>query len=215
MREEVQDAEDAAFQEQDHHLCNMMLCLHYSRHQVESYLEKGLLTQIIHLTFQYYVWLMDHILWVSEKHKCWQRGSAEATLEHFKKGLWKVRHFSPMYTIFIPQVYIFLRDAADKSFFHPKMNKVLWNPSLKSSELKTKEDKVPKPTVLWFTICQSRLLHNLFDWVHKVADCPLGTIRTPKAWRKAASNLANLLSANSTLDKQAKLKEVVKKLKGS
>ena len=202
LLEEVREAESPAFELQEDNIRAYLQNRNYREEEVEDCLGKGLIPRLSLLSFKHCTHLIDHIKQISDKHGVWEGGLAEATLLHCQKGLWKVRQHSPTHNTFILKMHIFLRDEADKSFFSPKMNEVLWRhqPGISARHPDTDEEP-PKPGLTRCNACRSRVFHTLFGKEFTSAQCPFSGLGSNSSRREAVRKLLSALRDDATADK--------------
>jgi hypothetical protein len=99
---------------------------HYSSKYIETYLQTSLLSKITNDSFQNFFDLADAIRQLSIDLPQWEGGPAKAMLDYHASKLWDICQYAISRKQLILQVYIYLRDAQAKEFYHEAMIGALW-----------------------------------------------------------------------------------------
>jgi hypothetical protein len=207
--ENIEEARETAFEQQDDYLYVIMANRHYTEREIETYQETGGLGMITRSTYQNYLSLLNTIrqrYHDAPRGTPWTSTQAHGLLVHHSNKLLALRVNANTKGHFILRAYTYLRDAQDSKFYHPSMTKYLWNQltSLKTpparndgTELDNTQqapDRCPH--------CRNRALHSKLHLPHTKTKCPFKDVDQGTA-RKGAGKGVTLLAKDGSLGKEA------------
>jgi hypothetical protein len=117
---------EAAFKKQSSAIRILMYRRHYSKDSIDSYLQNGFLPKITSETYRFYSSLLQAIRQLTYDHGMWEGGPGKAMLDYHSIRLLQVRRHALSRKMLILETYVYLRDAAAKSFYHESMTENLW-----------------------------------------------------------------------------------------
>ena len=217
--ENIEEAREAAFEQQDDHLYVIMANRHYTEREIETYQETGGLGMITRSTYQNYLSLLNTIR--QRYHEAprgtpWTSTQAHGLLVHHSNKLLALRANANSKGHFLLRVYAYLRDAQDAKFYHPSMTKYLWNQLtlLKAPPAHSEggEADSTQQTPDRCPHCRNKALHSKLRLPHTKAKCPFKDVDQGIA-RKGAGKGVTLLAKDSTLGKEAMVAQALETVK--
>jgi hypothetical protein len=152
--------------------------------------------------------LLNKIRQLFYTHHLWEGGPAQAMLDFHSKGLAKARSFSSDYQTFILKVYVYLREASEKGFYHAFMAESLWS---RVSSLESPQDATqPKaPGDSRCSHCKSKDVHLLLGLLPTRTLCPfIGLSGTDL--RNAIKELIKSTKSHPDSDKVKLVADIIK-----
>ena len=133
----LEGCETATFQRENDAMALVLRRRLYSESKIRKYQDFGLLPRVTKQSYQLYVKLLNTVRTKAYEHDVWQDSPAQAMIVHHTEKLMEVRAHAINRKHLLYTVYIYLRDAASKSFYHDSMNNALWGRLMKVQGLPT------------------------------------------------------------------------------
>lgn len=216
----------AAFEQQDVAFAGIMHRRNFSEKDIRRYCETGLLPRIIQLTHDFYLRLLYEIQHLDGKYpdlrKAGTASPARAMLDHHRTKLGEIRRNCLDKRQLLMQMYTYLRDSAENSFYDPTMQGAVWNRmafisvNMDLRQPGTGGDggtggggppNAPKRHICKH--CASRMLHTWFEIEHNRTACPLRTLPTAKKAKAARLQIINAKNENESADLQELLAQAL------
>jgi hypothetical protein len=136
-------------------------------------------------SFQNYFTLLGAIRQLAFDHDGWDSGPAKAMLDFHSGKLLQIRRHALSRKLLVLKTYIYLRDAAAKSFYHESMTESLW---ARISELSAPGDDEDAPNFssMRCAHCRSATIHKSLNLEPYKRNCFFKDLTQTLA-RKAAS----------------------------
>lgn len=209
----VKKAKEAAFQKQTNRIFDFMIRRNYDEGEVDLYLASGFLPRIVAASFENYYSLLVQARELHMSHpEPWDGGPADTLVQHHSEKLLMLRMNAESRRDLILRTYAYLRDSAQKSYYHESQTEALWD------RMSTLTEKLAnsrrggggtgggggggsggggggggggdrKPTC---SHCKSRELHEAMKVGVGKAECPLASLGGREARQAAKEILAEV-----------------------
>ena len=133
----LEGCEAAAFRRENDAMALVLRRRLYSESKIRRYQDFGLLPRLTKQSYQLYVKLLNTVRTKAYEHEIWLDSPAQAMIAHHTEKLMEVRAHAINRKHLLYTVYIYLRDAASKSFYHDSMNNALWSRLMKAQSVPT------------------------------------------------------------------------------
>jgi hypothetical protein len=194
-------SEKPAFKQQGNLVQHYLFRRHYSEAYVSNYLRNGLLPKIVRDTFTNFAKLANDMRQLGHNHPSWESGPAQAMLVHHSNTLMELRRFSITRKQLILQMYVYLRDAQAKDFYHESMAEALWTrmATIGSSSPSKGKSEVTNGTTKCGQ-CGTKSLHQLLDKPGQKNYCPFKDFESQAKAKEAAKWVVSQAQADPSKD---------------
>jgi hypothetical protein len=193
----------AAFKQETNLIQQFMYHRHYDSKFIREYTRSSLLCLISVRTFRNFFDLGNAVRQLAFDHPNWESGPAKAMLLFHSEKLMEIRQFAVSRKQLILQVYIYLRDAQVKDFYHESMAGAIWErianiPAIPSTGGGGAESSR-------CSLCTNKDMHKLFNVLGQRDLCPVKSLPNKAKAKDAAKWIVDQKRADSTKDIQTLL----------
>jgi hypothetical protein len=185
-----------AFKQQGNLAQHYLFQRHYSESYVNDYLRNGLLPRLVQNTFVNFAKLANDMRQLAHGHPSWESGPASAMLDHHSSKLMELRRFSITRKQLILQVYVYLRDAQSKDFYHEFMAEALWTRMGTLSSPQKGKGPGTEGVTTKCGQCGTKALHQLLDKPGQKNFCPFKEFESQAKAKEAAKWVVSQAQAN-------------------
>jgi hypothetical protein len=180
----LRKSKKAAFTQEVNLIQQFLYRRHFHGSFVREYVRSSLLCVISARTFRNFFDLGDAIRQLAFDHSNWDNGPAKAMLSFHSEKLSEIRQYAVSRKQLVLQVYIYLRDAHAKDFYHESMAGAMWERIARIPSTPAQAGGgVESSRCSW---CTSKEMHQLFHVLGQRDQCPLKAL-TNKAKAKEAA----------------------------
>ena len=215
---EVDKSKKPAFERQERAFTQLMLQRRYEEDFIDEWLRNGPLCIVMRESYNNYYALLNKIRQLAYDHDhIWEGGPAHSLLQYHSDKLLRIRKFALSRRDMILRTYSYLRDAAQRDFYHESMTASIWD-RLAQFQSPTINEPPPTPggepapsagrhqTCSW---CKSRKLHAILGLIHAKTACPFRDIGSTTKARVAARQVVDQRNQDPQADLQNLIREAL------